>query len=72
MKTVCHPSDRDVNWRSPVQGKSHPVQIKELYGNSNWLLAGLHPAARSVQCTGGKKERKTVFYAIVHKNVLFP
>ena len=24
MKTVCRPSDRNVNWRSPVQGKSHP------------------------------------------------
>ena len=27
------PSDRDVNWMSPVQGKSSPVQIKEPYGN---------------------------------------
>ena len=44
MKTVCRPSDRDVNWRSPVQGKSH--QVKEPYGNSNWLLVGLHPAAK--------------------------
>ena len=27
------PSDRDVNWMSPVQGKSPPVQVKEPYGN---------------------------------------
>ena len=26
-------SDRDVNWMSPVQGKSPPVQVKEPYGN---------------------------------------
>ena len=50
MKTV-RPSDRDVNWRSPVQGKAHPVQVQEPYGNSKWLLVGLHPATRSVQCT---------------------
>ena len=24
-------SDRDVNWMSPVQGKSPPVQVKEPY-----------------------------------------
>ena len=51
MKTVYRPSDRDVNWRSPVQGKSHHVQVKEPYGNSNWLLVGLHFATRGVQCT---------------------
>ena len=27
------PSDRDVNWMSPVQGKSPTVQVKEPYGN---------------------------------------
>ena len=27
------PSDQDVNWMSPVQGKSPPVQVKEPYGN---------------------------------------
>ena len=27
------PSDRDVNWMSPVQGKSPLVQVKEPYGN---------------------------------------
>ena len=38
MKTVRRPSDRDINWKSPVQEKSHHVQVKEPYGNSNWLL----------------------------------
>ena len=51
MKTVCRPSDRDFNWRSPVQEKSHHVQVKESYGNSNWLPVGLHPATRDIQCT---------------------
>ena len=27
------PSDQDVNRMSPVQGKSSPVQVKEMYGN---------------------------------------
>ena len=51
VKIVCRPSDRDVNWRVPVQGKSHHVQVKESYGNSNWLLVGINPATRGVQCT---------------------
>ena len=25
-----------------MQGKSHPVQVKEPYCNSKWLLVGLH------------------------------
>ena len=27
MNTVCHPLDRDINWRPPVQGQSSPVQV---------------------------------------------
>ena len=27
IKSVCRPSNRNVNWRSPVQGKSPPVQV---------------------------------------------
>ena len=42
-KTVRRPSDRPVNWRSLVQGKSAHVQVKESDGNSKWLLVGLHP-----------------------------
>ena len=34
-----------------MQGKSHDLQVKESYGNSNWLLVSLHPATRGVQCT---------------------
>ena len=48
MKTVCRPSDRDGNWRPPVQGKPHNVQVKEPYGHSNWLLVGIHPANRGM------------------------
>ena len=44
------PSDQDVNWMSPVQGKSSPVRVKEPYGNLDlWLLVGFHSATRSVQ-----------------------
>ena len=28
-----HFLDRDINWMSPVQGKSPPVKVKEPYGN---------------------------------------
>ena len=28
MKTACRPSDRDVNWRSPLQGKSTICRLK--------------------------------------------
>ena len=31
-----------------MQGKSHHMQVKELYGNSNWLLVGIHPVTRGV------------------------
>ena len=42
--------DRDVNWMSPVQGESPPVQVKEPYGNLILgLLVGFHPAIQSVQ-----------------------
>ena len=32
-KLLRRPSDRDINWMSPVQGKSPLVQVKEPYGN---------------------------------------
>ena len=51
MNTVCHASDRDVNWRPPMQGKSHPVQVKEPYGNLNWSLLSFHSATWSVPCS---------------------
>ena len=37
MKTARRSLDRDINWRPPVQGKSHPAQVKEPYDNSKWL-----------------------------------
>ena len=58
-----------------MQGKSHHVQVKEPYGNSNWLI---RPSSCNPGCTmytfcvflgslDVKKERK----AIAHKNMLF-
>ena len=35
------PSDRDVNWMSPVQGKSPPVQVKEPYDNFDMVTCRL-------------------------------
>ena len=35
------PSDLDVNWMSPVQGKPPPVQVKEPYGNFNMVTCRL-------------------------------
>ena len=32
-RLVHRPFDQDLNWMSPVQGKSLPVQVKEPYGN---------------------------------------
>ena len=27
--SVCHPSDRDLNWRPAVQEETFPMQVKE-------------------------------------------
>ena len=32
-KQVHRPSDRDINWRPPVQGESPPLQVKEPYNS---------------------------------------
>ena len=37
---VRHPSDRDVNWRPPVQGQSFPVQVKDPYTGSILMHVG--------------------------------
>ena len=63
-RQVHRPSDRDVNWMSPVQGKSPPVQVKEPYGNLIWLLVGFHPATRSVLSTPADSTRKRVWQYI--------
>ena len=34
------PSDRDVNWRPPVQGQSSPVQVKDPYTGSILMHVG--------------------------------
>ena len=43
------PSDRDVNWMSPVQGKSPPVQVKEPYGNFDMVTCRL--SSCNPECT---------------------
>ena len=58
------PSDGDVNWMSPVQGKSPPVQVKEPYGNLDMVNAGFYPANRSVQSTPADNTRKRVWQYI--------
>ena len=71
MQTVRRTSDRGINW-SPhpllLQGQS-PVQVKEPYGNSKWLLVGLHPATGiRLECLRGRTavywERKKHSYCI--------
>ena len=58
-------SDRDVNWMSPVQGKSPPVQVKEPYGNFNMVTCRLATATRSVQkYTPADNTRKRVWQYI--------
>ena len=41
--------DWDVNWMSPVQGKSPPVQVKEPYGNFDMVTCRL--SSCSPECT---------------------
>ena len=50
-KQVHHPLDLDVNWMSPMQEKSPPMQVKEPYSNLDMFIVGFHPATRSVQST---------------------
>ena len=49
------PLDGDVNWMSPLQGRSPLVQVKEPYGN---LDIGFHPATWSAQSTLADNTRK--------------
>ena len=59
-RSVLRPSDQDVNWMSPVQGKSPLVQVKEPYGNLDMVTCRLSScsATRSVQCTPADNARK--------------
>ena len=58
------PSDRDVNWVSPVQRKSPLCRLKNPTVISIWLLVGFHPATRSVQSTPADNTRKRVWQYI--------
>ena len=44
------PSDRDVNWMSPVQGESPLVQVKEPYGNFDMVTCRLSSCCNP-ECT---------------------
>ena len=58
------PSDRDVNWMSPVQGKSPPVQVKEPYSNLDMVTCRLSSCNPSVQRTPADNTRKRVWQYI--------
>ena len=58
------PSDRDVNWMSPVQGKSPPVQVKEPYSNLDMVICRLSSCNPSVQSTPADNTRKRVWQYI--------
>ena len=58
------PSDPDVNWMSPVQGKSPPVQVKELYSNLDMVTNRLSSCNQSVQSTPADNTRKRVWQYI--------
>ena len=57
-------SDRDVNWMSPVQGKSPPVQVKEPYSNLDMVTCRLSFCNPSVQSTPADNTRKRVWQYI--------
>ena len=60
-KSVRRPSDRDVNWRPPVQGQSSPVQVKDPYTGSILMHVGSScKTHRSVQCTSPKNNQKLI------------
>ena len=58
------PSDRDVNWMSPVQGKSPPVQVKEPYSNLDMVTCRLSSCNPSVQSTPADNTCKRVWQYI--------
>ena len=58
------PSDRDVNWKSPAQGKSPPVQVKEPYGNLDMVtcrLSSCNPECTKYTCRLYSKEGLVVY-----------
>ena len=48
-RLVHPPSDGDVNWVSSVQGKSPPVQVKEVYGYLDMVTCRL--SSCNPECT---------------------
>ena len=62
-RLVHRPSDLDVNWMFPVQGKSPPVQVKEPYGSLDMVYC-IHSAILIVQSTPVDNTRKRVWQYI--------
>ena len=58
------PSDRDVNWMSPVQGESPHGRLKNPTVILIWLLVGFHPATGSVHSTPADSTQKRVWQYI--------
>ena len=64
------PSDRDINWMSPVQGKSPPVQVKEPYGNLDMVTCRLSSCnPECTKYTPADNTRKRVWQYIEKKEV---
>ena len=58
------PLDRDVNWMSPVQGKSPPVQVKEPYSNFDMVTCRLSSCNPECTSTPADNTRKRVWQYI--------
>ena len=58
------PSIQDVNWMSPVQEKSSPVQVKDPYGNLDMVIYLQAFGTQSVQSTPADNTRKRVWQFI--------
>ena len=61
------PLDWDVNWMSPVQGKSPSVQVKEPYGNLDIVTCRL--SSRNPGGTKYSKEGLAVYRERKNNNV---
>ena len=58
LKTVCHPSDRDINWRPLVHEENFPMQVKNTTIIFTWLLVSFYQANKCVQCTTARNPRE--------------
>ena len=74
LSTLCQNiivKDLDVNWMSPVQGKSPSVQVKELYGNLDMVtcrLLSFNPDCTNYTCQKYSQEGLPVYREKERKN----